>query len=118
MITLKEFIRETLAQIMEGTTEARESSGANVSPKVPAKYDNLSDLGLLPTRNGTMATMVKFDVAVTAEDSETAKAGGGVRVVSLFRADGELETETVKSSISRISFGLPLEIPKAPNDKK
>lgn len=120
MMTLKDFVKETLIQIVDGTrefAEERSDTGATTNPRIDMKPKDE-----LWAKNGLMfvgwgdgdgvnyATMVDFNIAVSAEDSEAAKAGGGIRVVSIFSADGQVESQTSNTSVSRVRFQLPLQM--------
>ncbi len=136
MISVKEFIKDTLSQINEATKEFNqeigESGAASVAPEIAGSIIGTTDmqknftttglvhLGYVPSEgtrfesrgksNVSYATMVEFDVAVTATDAESANAGAKVTVVSVFKAGGEIETQTINTSVSRVSFKLPLRL--------
>ena len=52
--------------------------------------------------SGGYASIVDFDVAVTTEEAENAQASGGIRIVSVFRADGSVESQTANSSVRAV----------------
>lgn len=108
--SLKEFIAQTLKDILGGVVEAQtHEHGKNVAPWGigGAKYSPES--GLLAVPGGAM-TVVKFDAAVTAEMSDTVKAGGGFKVVVFsMGASGEATEKNV--AVTRVQFSIPLTLP-------
>lgn len=122
MLTLKDFVKETLKQITDGANEFEEEcagTGPTIFPRletVPepdvfAKYGAVF-AGWRGDEEGSAAyaTFVEFDVAVSVEEAESAKAGGGIHVAAMFKAGGDLESQTANSSISRVRFHLPLQL--------
>ena len=87
MLTLRDFIRETLAQITGATTDfafESRSTGANPNPYLDHRsYGESTGFlrGRFNEQTGVHATIVpiEFDVAVSVEETEAAKAGGGIR---------------------------------------
>ncbi|WP_316976500.1 trypco2 family protein [Shumkonia mesophila] len=117
MITLKEFVKDTLTQIVDAAGEFssdRGSVGGTTNPQVETvKTENWSENGLLFCRfNGKQAiyaTVIEFDVALAVEETRTKKGEGGIKV-SVLNAGGGLEDRRNSSSSNRIRFKLPLEI--------
>lgn len=119
MISLKDFIQETLTQISEATIEFAANKGdTGANPNPPLTHgENAASHGLLAgefndgkNRYDTIMP-VEFDVAVSAEESESKEGKGGVRVMSFIKADGSIAKETVASSVSRVKFHIPLRLP-------
>ena len=100
MLTLKDFIKETLTQITEATTEFHTEQG-----------DRAKVLGPQIHAAGKSCVRVDFDVAVTAEESSRADGGVAVKVLSVISATGEVEKTNANSSDSRVSFQLALYLP-------
>ena len=119
MLTLKEFIKETLREITEATIEFADDNQATGANPNPAIRDGASvaQHGLVVgifdhDKNRHYLIMpVEFDVAVSVEDKDTKGAGGGLKVVSFLKAEGHLEQESISSSVSRIKFKIPLQLP-------
>jgi hypothetical protein len=119
MITLKDFVRETLSQIVEGVnefTEQKAEVGATTYPRMTSMIAeaDMEKVGVIfagfgPDKGANYVTKIDFDIAISATDTETAAAGGGIRVLSLLRADGSLETQTANAAVSRVRFTLPLQ---------
>lgn len=122
MITLKDFVRDTLKQIVDGANEfdAENDTGHGMTAFPDAEIvtaEAWAQHGMIllkyeeNTNRAIYATMIDFDVAITAQESEGAAGGAGIKVVSLFNASGEINSETVNSSVSRVRFKLPLKQP-------
>lgn len=98
---LKEFTKQTLIQIVEGTKEADKQIaeyGAHIHTQ---------------TNNGVYGisykvTDVEFDVAITTTESEEVNGGAGLKVASFVNIGGESESKTENQTISRIKYTLPL----------
>ena len=96
---LKDFIEETLKQIISGVRSAQENAielGAKINP-----------------RGGSVVEMrnVHFDVAVgTSKETET-KGGIGVVVVPGGSAGSQDQSDVASSSMSRIKFSVPVKLP-------
>ena len=120
MTTLKDFVRDTLSQIAEGVDEFESSqtgTDQNAATARPEIATDPSDASKSTAAAGFLylgyregyATIVDFDVAVTTEENEAKKAGGGIKVVP-FRVEGGLESGVANTSVSRVSFRLPLKL--------
>lgn len=111
---LKEFISETLVQIVSGVADAQEkaaSVGGKVSPNLRGGQTALGSHGFLFAEGGA-AQVVQFDVALTVKEGTGTKGGIGIvaGVVSL-GSTGQSNTEN--SSVSRVKFGVPIVLPSA-----
>lgn len=100
---VKEFVRDTLIQIVEGVIAAHEAvkgQGASVNAH--------DELHALPSdsRNREIRE-VAFDVAVTTESSTGAEAKVAVWSIGL-GADGS----SASSVVSRIQFKVPVALPR------
>lgn len=117
MITLKDFIEQTLSQIAEGVNSFEEShkdTGITARPTISTKGDlagkSTSNAGLIYLgMDAGYASLINFDVLVTEEDTEKAKAGVGLKVM-FAKAGGDLEANKGNSSANRIQFTLPLKL--------
>lgn len=123
---LQDFIASTLVQIARGIKNAEdqlEDSKAIVNPRnVQALKEKESAVyGYLDTQNQIFKVVQKidFDVAVTAEKGTETKAGVGIQVGSI-GIGTQGKTEKGNSSVSRISFSIPMVLPMedAPFDKE
>ncbi|MEQ9111495.1 MAG: hypothetical protein RIF37_08780 [Rhodospirillaceae bacterium] len=136
MLTVKDFIKETLMQITDAAKEFEMersgADGATVTPEMSGyavnsanKQTLISNSGLLflgavsnegsrydgsSLDNASYAAIVEFDIAVSATDTETAATGGKLAVMPFVKVGAELGSETANSSISRVAFKLPLRL--------
>jgi len=98
---LKDFIKNTLVEIVNGVKEAQEATkalGATVSPEID---------GQATTVSAENVRSVEFNVAVTATDE--ANAGAGIKVASIFNVGGGVKE--INTSVSTISFKIPIVLP-------
>jgi len=120
---MQDFVRVTLTQIKEGLREfeADSDDGFTVVPTLSGttNTNNWAEQSLIYTgrgENGEMqyATIVEFDVAVTAEEKSEAEGGAKaeVTVFSAFKAGvgGSASGETTDSTASRIRFKVPMQV--------
>ncbi len=93
---LKEFVSETLKQIVEGVKDAQQP--AYIRGAVIAPYSDCLE-------------KVEFDVAVTAVEKTEKEGKAGIIVWSIGAGvRGEAESST--STVHRIKFSVPVELPK------
>ena len=117
MITLDDFVQQTLTQIARGVSafeEAHKESGITARPSMYMKGElagkSTSEAGLLYLGHEEgYASLVNFDVAITEEDSEAAKAGAGIKVW-FANAGGDIEAVKGNSAVNRIQFTIPLKL--------
>jgi len=103
MIKLKDFISETLSEIVEGVVEAQgrvHQHGAKVSPLEQTGYGSATP----------RTESVEFDIQVATSDASKTKQGIGVFVVSL-GAGVQGQTDMTQSSAGRIRFHVWVELP-------
>lgn len=104
---LKDFISETLNQIIDGVKDAQEhakGTGAAISPMAYGGEPG-------PELNGMPVKDIEFDVAVTATEGTKTKGGIGV-FVGPVGLGTHGQSDTASSSISRIKFVVPLSLPE------
>lgn len=93
---LKEFIKSVLMDICDGVNEAKDATKKSVI--APYSIGNkIVDGGQL----------VSFDVSVTIADSIEGNGGGKIQVLSS-GISGEAKMAKATSSVSRISFHVPI----------
>ena len=106
---LKEFVSETIKQVVDGIVEAQLYAEEKKAKVVPFIYKEvLEDIHT-----------IDFDVAVTASKGSASKGGAGL-FVGPVALGAKGESNTSDSSISRIKFKVPLELPshELTNEKK
>ncbi|MBO6892852.1 MAG: hypothetical protein JJ866_12995 [Roseibium sp.] len=108
---LKEFVAETLTQIIDGVKEAQaREDGPNVNAAMSgAEFGgNLVNVGTYG-----VATRVDFDVAVTAES----KGGAGAKL-SVFGVGVEGGAGHTAGTANRISFSVPVRLPDGDSQRQ
>ncbi|KKK69553.1 hypothetical protein LCGC14_2932880 [marine sediment metagenome] len=110
---LREFVKETLVQIIKGIEDAQsetKKTGAVISPSRGKLAPDTQDKVLL-SKSGGILEGVAFDVAVTASD--TSEKGGGVGIfVWAVGAGVKGKSEIPNAAVSRIQFNVPVILPK------
>ncbi len=106
MIDLKEFVSETVKQVVEGSKNAGLYLKENIS------YDND---GYVQVGDGNMQK-IEFDISVTTIESSKSegKAGIMIKVVD-FGIKGSDNTES--TSMNKIKFSVPVAFPQIANKK-
>ena len=116
-IELKDFVAETLTQIIEGVKEAQEKAvehGAMVNPNNVAIQPSSGRMEYAEGGWGShkrYPAIIEFDVAVTASQTDRVKGGVGV-FATFFGASVQGETEEADSHVSRIKFTVPVFFPE------
>lgn len=109
---LREFVSATLRDIVLGIQNAQkvEGVGGLIAPSGIGGHELPADSGA--THNGRItSTVVKFDVAVTAEETSAGGAKAGVKVLGLSAGvGGDLSAKS--GTASRVQFSVPLIMPK------
>ena len=121
-MNLKEFVAESLKEVMDGIVEAQQyaqDKGAEICPPLIATGDKKVLVYKSETSEGKVS-WVNYDIAVTAEEID--KSGGGgklsIKVASLVNVEGGGEaTVTEKaSSLSRMQFKIAVVWPHQGNN--
>lgn len=115
MLQLEDFITETIKQIINGTVSAQKHASEHNAGVAPGKMQFRSTEGgqLWNQKDGTPIQQVDFDVAVTTTEGTEAKGGAGIFVGS-FGVGAQGKSDYESSSISRIRFKIPLQLPSQP----
>jgi hypothetical protein len=111
---LKEFVSETLTQIIEGIKDAQEKSkshGAHINASgLMRGTGSVGENAVWDNRDNNYVQPVSFDIAITAEDA--AKAGAKVKVLSgIFGGEIGGEKGTKNILASRVQFTVPVLFP-------
>ena len=109
---LKEFVTETIIQIVSGVAEAQSQSeafGAKVGPRLTGSSAHKVQQGVLSSEGGN-AQMVQFDVALTAKEGTGTKGGIGI-VAGAINLGSTGQSNEENSSISRVKFSVPISLP-------
>lgn len=124
MLTLKDFVKETLTEVVDALTEfteERKETGASANPPISNQgFKGRTDIieGQYISEKSRYETIVPvtFDVAITAIDDATTKGRAGLQVVSIFKADGSIEHASTTTNANRVQFTVPLRLPETGHD--
>jgi hypothetical protein len=115
-VSLKDFVSQTLRDILDGVMDVQKDAnlGKHIAPWGIGSVEYPSESGAV--RKGPFtATVVKFDVAVTAELTDSAKAGSGLKIAVFdFGVQGEIGSKNVATN--RIQFSVPVSLPAGDGD--
>jgi len=109
---LKQFISETLTQILCGISEAqkvaREHGGAINPPLLPIHPGPID--GSIRDGAGTVAQIIGFDIAITASEGTATRGGVGV-VAGVFTLGSAGSSQDSNTTVSRVKFSVPVVLP-------
>ena len=109
---LKDFVSETLSQIIQGVNDAKATANDNnatINPHLTSNHTEMSKQGIL-WASGQAAQIVKFDVALTVTEGTGTKGGIGIFAGAVnLGSSGESQSEN--TSVSRIQFSVPIVLP-------
>jgi hypothetical protein len=118
---LKEFISNSLTQIVDGIRDAQERStgtGAWISPlgeHMPARASGAQHISSVGGYQ--YLDEVKFDVAISVTEEKTAGAKGSLKIMSVaIGAGGEVASQ--HGAVSRIQFAVPVVWPGRTNEQR
>jgi hypothetical protein len=112
-MNLKDFIAESLKEIIDGVIEAQKHYSANEGVINPADVFYPGDTKVPVDRKTNVAPqLINFDVAVTATEGTETKGGIGV-FVGAIGVGSQGKSESASSSVSRIKFSVPIILPPA-----
>lgn len=115
---LRDFIKESLVQIIQGVSDAQHqiqaatSQGA-ISPRIRNDWSTLDKKGVLYNQDGCPLQTVEFDVAVTATEGTGTKGGIGI-AVGFLGLGSQGQSSASRENISRIKFAVPISLPTHP----
>ena len=112
LFLLKDFVAETIIQIIEGVKIAQEraaSLSAEVNPGVYMEQKHRTDV--VGVQGARTAQMIEFDVALTT--SEKGGVEGGIFVLGgLLGAGAKSKLEASSIAINRVRFSVPVVLPR------
>ena len=115
---IKEFIKETLSQIVEGINGANQQmsgKGAFVASSNLQENNGMPKSGTTYYKDSNnrihIVREIDFDISVSVSDSSQTEGKGGLQVYSLFHANGGVENCNSSNSSHRIKFSIPLALP-------
>lgn len=116
---LKEFVSESIKQIIDGIVDAQsyaKSKGASINPKGMAYISPSVNNLFVPQDRGTPdkpVQIMEFDVAITVTQANEAKAGLAVFVGAL-GIGTQAKIEDGNTNANRIKFSVPFLFPDQP----
>lgn len=116
---IKDFIKESLLQIVDGiseTNEALKEKGAYIPTRMVVGEGVWGTLDM-ETNTTRHFMRVDFDLAVTVTQGDKIKAGGGLSIASLAKAGATSENCSQNEEISRIKYTIPIALPELDKDK-
>ncbi len=118
---LKEFVSQSIVEIIEGITNAQSrisNDDTQIVPNVQRLFTQSntggSNLALGWDDKGNLIHTIEFDVAVTATEGSESKSGIGV-VTGVFGLGAQGKTTDTNQSISHLKFRIPISFPRQKN---
>jgi hypothetical protein len=112
---LRDFVSETLIQIIDGVRAAQEHASqvsAEINPSNIQHFGGDNNQFFRPAGLvGKYGHIVEFDIALTPVNEEQAK-GGGFEILSVLDAGVQGKAETSNNATNRIHFAIPIIMPK------
>lgn len=111
-LELRDFVRESLRQIIGGVVEAQHALaegglGGEISPTVKSEW---TQSPVAYGESGMPIQSVEFDIAVIAGEKSDKTGSLGVGI-SVFKLGAGGKSESTNSNTSRISFSVPISLP-------
>jgi hypothetical protein len=111
---VKDFVAETLKQVIDGIKEAQEYAKINGATIEPEQYEHSRQMGEdrpPPTPLGKAKEKeMTFDIAVTAQESAGKEGKGGLKIPYV-SVGGSLSSEQLNASVSRVRFSVDVRLP-------
>lgn len=109
IITLKDFVRESLIELINGVAEAQANlpQGAHVNPAGTYFHEGRPIYYEGKAANGHYGTVVEFDVAVTATEKGGSTGGVGVFFAGI-TAGGRADKGSEEITANRMKFSVPV----------
>jgi alpha-D-ribose 1-methylphosphonate 5-triphosphate diphosphatase PhnM len=106
---LKEFVKATIEQIVEGAAAAQEAVSAKGAIINPAGIQFQKD-GVWNTYKDSMPQNIEFDVALTSTDKKGSSEGVGVFLGSISLGKKN-ESGIEQVAITKVKFSIPVILP-------
>jgi hypothetical protein len=113
---IKHFVQESICQIVEATAAASgplKKHRAKINPKLSSTRKHDSDKLMHSDISGHMVIPVEFDLAITIDEVVDAKGQAKLKVFGLGSTGGSLGSTTSNSTLSRVRFVVPIQLPLA-----
>jgi hypothetical protein len=117
---LKDFINETLTQIMQGIRDAQSDEskhGGEINPRIIIgdylldRKEEIRRAGMMLSDMHEAIDFVNFDVAVTVTEATGTKGGIGI-LMGVVGAGSQGQSSASSGSLNRIQFRIPVSYPK------
>ena len=118
IMDLRDFVSETLAQIINGVNDAKnavDNDQVIISPRLDGTAANKGHTGIAPSAGDAPATMVNFDVSLSTNEGTGTKGGIGV-VTGLVALGSSGHSSSETSSLSRVQFSVPVILQRKQSD--
>ncbi len=116
---LKEFISETIAAIVDATSELQKKYATDDIVLNPPAAQSGSDVFQAGSRNYTMRRVlnIAFDVAVTASSE---LSGGGKAMIKVLSVEigGDGAKSVMAEQVSRVTFNVPITLKPSRHEEK
>ena len=113
---LRDFVAESIKQIVDGVNEAKAyaaEKGARINPERQSFHASSAG-GRYDTKSGASIETIEFDVAVTVTEGTQTK--GGIGIFTGFVGLGSHgQSDALNSSVTRLKFVVPVALPCTPN---
>lgn len=116
LMTIKDFIEETLVQIVQGVHAAQgriEQSGASINRVGLKLHSDHVQVRRYDVVSMEVEDSVTFDIALTTEAGKEAKGGIGVYLGAVGLGT-QGQSNNKESAISRVQFTVPIIYPQSP----
>lgn len=116
---IKEFITESLKQIVDGVVAAQKHAEEN-DALISGEDLFVSNGGLNSVATNSLTEesvqFIEFDLAVTTTENTETEAGAKIEVKGLFKIGADVQAGNESKSISRLKFSIPLLLPNKKRD--
>ncbi|MCP1338971.1 hypothetical protein NJR55_05130 [Idiomarina sp. M1R2S28] len=123
-MNLKDFVSESIFEIVDGIVEAQgrlSSDDAKIVPDVQNVFTESqtggTNLAIGWDKSGNLIHSIEFDVAVTAAEGTESRGGIGV-VAGVFALGAQGKSQENSQSMSRLKFRVPISFPRQDKSKK
>jgi len=107
---LKDFVSQSLIQIIDGIKDAQKHADVNQAEIVPVLTTQDEGHRGSSAQKYLPIEKIKFSVVVTTTDGSKSEAGAGI-FVGAFGIGGRTETGESSEGVSRIEFEIPVRYP-------
>ena len=105
MVTLEDFVAETLIQIVRGAARAQKALGTTAAINPPKTSPKFKSPGERVEKHESRA--VDFDVQIVAADNSETKGNAGVSI-SVLTLGTQGQSSSRNESVNRVQFSIPL----------